>query len=103
MDVLTIPTRVSMVLLYGRAGGFYGAFVWARRTLNREQRRFPARAVWGQLFAFGTNHGKPGFFYLVAAALYAVQLVYSRVAKVLDALPEGTPKTKARLEKQKAM
>ena len=23
----------------------YGAFVWARRTLNRQKRRFPARAV----------------------------------------------------------
>ena len=24
---------------------FYGAFAWARRTLNRQKRRFPARAV----------------------------------------------------------
>jgi hypothetical protein len=24
---------------------FYGAFVWARRALNRQKRRFPARAV----------------------------------------------------------
>jgi hypothetical protein len=37
-----------------------GAFVWARRALNRQKRRFPARAVVGAV--------------LLQAAMTAVQL-----------------------------
>jgi hypothetical protein len=45
---------------------FYGAFVWARRALNSEKRRFPARAVFGlldrakfEVFAFNLR-AEPG-------------------------------------------
>ena len=39
------PGRLSALSIFLCKSVFYGAFVWARRTLNRQKRRFPARAV----------------------------------------------------------
>jgi hypothetical protein len=38
---------------------FYGAFVWARRALNSEKRRFPARAVGSQVNSIYSRSGRP--------------------------------------------
>jgi hypothetical protein len=37
--------RLSALSVFLSKSVFYGAFVWARRALNRRKRRFPARAV----------------------------------------------------------
>jgi|EP01043_Picozoa_sp_COSAG02_P038131 hypothetical protein len=42
--------------------------------------------VWGKLFSLGSDRGRSGFFYFVAAALYLVQLGLARASGVL-ALP----------------
>ena len=39
------PGRLSALSIYLCKSVFYGAFVWARRALNIQKRRFPARAV----------------------------------------------------------
>jgi len=39
--------------------------------------------VWGKLFSYGSDRGRPGFFYFVAGALYLVQLGLARASKVL--------------------
>jgi hypothetical protein len=38
------PGRLSALSVSQSKSGLYGAFVWARRALNRQKRRFPARA-----------------------------------------------------------
>ena len=38
------PGRLSGLSVFHSKSDFYGAFVWARRTLNRPKRRVPARA-----------------------------------------------------------
>jgi hypothetical protein len=48
LDVWTVravPGRLSAISIFLYKSGLYGAFVWARRALNRRKRRFPARAV----------------------------------------------------------
>ena len=37
--------RFSALSVFLSKSVFYGAFVWARRVLNSQKRRFPARAV----------------------------------------------------------
>jgi predicted DNA-binding WGR domain protein len=39
------PGRLSTLSIFLCKSVFYGAFVWARRALNSQKRRFPARAV----------------------------------------------------------
>ena len=39
------PGRLSARSIFLSKSVFYGAFVWARGALNRQKRRFPARAV----------------------------------------------------------
>jgi hypothetical protein len=39
------PGRLSALSVFLFNSIFYGAFVWARRALNSQKRRFPARAV----------------------------------------------------------
>ena len=39
------PGRLSALSVFLCKSVFYGAFVWARRVLNSQKRRFPARAV----------------------------------------------------------
>ena len=39
------PGRLSALSVFLCKSVFYGAFVWARRALNMQKRRFPARAV----------------------------------------------------------
>ena len=43
------PGRLSAISVFLCKSVFYGAFVWARRALNRQKRRFPARAVLAQV------------------------------------------------------
>ena len=38
------PGRLSTLSVSHSNSGLYEAFVWARRALNRQKRRFPARA-----------------------------------------------------------
>ena len=38
------PGRLSALSVFLCKSFFYGAFVWARRALKHQQRRFPARA-----------------------------------------------------------
>jgi hypothetical protein len=58
------PGRLSALSVFLSKSFFYGAFVWARRALNRPKRRFPARAgadaernasalVWFHAFGYG--------------------------------------------------
>ena len=42
--VRAAPGRSSALRVFLCKSGFYGAFVMARRALNRQKRRFPARA-----------------------------------------------------------
>ena len=39
------PERLSALSVFLFKSFFYGAFVWARRALSSQKRRFPARAV----------------------------------------------------------
>ena len=39
------PGRLSAISVFLSKSVFYGVFVWARRALNSQRRRFPARAV----------------------------------------------------------
>ena len=39
------PGRLSALRVFHNKSGLYGAFVKARRALNSQKRRFPARAV----------------------------------------------------------
>ena len=40
--------------------------------------------AWGRLFSWGLERGRPGLFYLVAAALYVLQLACANAVKVLE-------------------
>jgi hypothetical protein len=40
------PRQLSALSVSHCKSGLYGAVVWARRALNIQKRRFPARAVW---------------------------------------------------------
>jgi hypothetical protein len=42
--VRAVPGRLSAISVFLCKSVLYGAFVWARRALNRPKRRFPARA-----------------------------------------------------------
>jgi hypothetical protein len=44
-DCLGGRGRLSALSVFLFKSVLYGAFVWARRALNRQKRRFPARAV----------------------------------------------------------
>ena len=48
--------RLSALLVFLCRSGFYGAFVWARRALNRQKRRFPARAGSARCLGPPTRH-----------------------------------------------
>jgi hypothetical protein len=47
-SVWAFPGRLSGLILsvFHSKSVMYGAFVWARRALNRPKWRFPARAAW---------------------------------------------------------
>ena len=45
LPVRARPGRLSALSVSHSESGLYGAFVWARRALNGQKRRFPARAV----------------------------------------------------------
>jgi hypothetical protein len=45
------PGRLSALSVFLCKSFFYGVFVWARRALNTQKRRFPARAVPGGVSA----------------------------------------------------
>jgi hypothetical protein len=50
------PGRLSAIRVFLCRSVLYGTFVWARRVLNRQKRRFPARAV--VFFAFKEVFGE---------------------------------------------
>jgi hypothetical protein len=57
------PGRSSALSVFLCKSVFYGAFVWTRRVLNSQKRRFPARAVnvaFSPLAAVRTTAGSAG-------------------------------------------
>ena len=50
------PGRLSAISVFLCKSVFYGVFVWARRALNIEKWRFPARAVAVNSTPFGGNY-----------------------------------------------
>jgi hypothetical protein len=42
------PGRLKALSVFLCKSGLYGAFVWARKALNSQKRRFPARAAAGE-------------------------------------------------------
>ena len=46
--------------------------------------RIVSPIAWGRMFSWGLERGRPGLFYLVAAALYVLQLACANAVKVLE-------------------
>jgi hypothetical protein len=46
------PGRLRALSVFLCESAFYGTFVWARRALNSQKRRFPARAVTNERIIF---------------------------------------------------
>jgi hypothetical protein len=85
--------RLSAISVFLFKSVLYGAFVWARRALNRQKRRFPARAV--------VKRDQPGRLVALAAAAAgcaaAVAAVISAEALNADIVAHvGTVVTEAR-------
>ena len=55
--VRALPGRLSALSVFRFKSVLYGAFVWARRALKHQKRRFPARAVAQQRLGAAAVHG----------------------------------------------
>ena len=55
------PGRLSALSVFHSKSVLYGAFVWARRALNRQKRRFSARAATADAGVTAAAHSDPLF------------------------------------------